>query len=299
MARNLRGTRGYRLSGARMLITGGGSGLGRLMALEAARRGAEVIVWDLSAQAGEATVEQVRAAGGAARSAVVDVTDREAVYRAAGQAGAVDVVVNNAGVVSGARLLEIPDAAIERTMDVNVLALYWVTKAFLGGMIERGHGSVVTIASAAGLVGVARQTDYSASKWAAVGFIESLRNELRADGHPINTLAVCPFYIDTGMFAGVQTRFPRLLPILDPDEVTTRVIEAIEDGRQHLVMPALVGALPALRVLPTRLFDRVMDVLGVNRSMDGFTGRDASVAAGGQPPAKGGSTSTRESGLTG
>jgi all-trans-retinol dehydrogenase (NAD+) len=293
MARNLRGTRGYRLSGARMLITGGGSGLGRLMALEAARRGAEVIVWDLSPQAGETTVEQVRAAGGAARSAVVDVTDREAVHRAAGQAGAV------AGVVSGARLLEIPDAAIERTMDVNVLALYWVTKAFLGGMIERGHGSVVTIASAAGLVGVARQTDYSASKWAAVGFTESLRNELRADGHPINTLAVCPFYIDTGMFAGVQTRFPRLLPILDPDEVTTRVIEAIEDGRQRLVMPDLVGALPALRVLPTRLFDRVMDVLGVNRTMDGFTGRDASVAAGGQPPAKGGSTSTRESGLTG
>ncbi|MGD6978588.1 MULTISPECIES: SDR family oxidoreductase [Citricoccus] len=273
MAGSLNGTRGYRLRGARVLITGGGSGLGRLMAVEAARRGAEVIVWDLSAQAGAATVEQVRAAGGAARSCVVDVTDREAVHRAAGQSGAVDVVVNNAGVVSGARLLDIPDEAIERTMQVNVLALYWVTRAFLGGMIERGHGSVVTIASAAGLVGVARQTDYSASKWAAVGFMESLRNELRADGHRINTLTVCPFYIGTGMFAGVQTRFPRLLPILDPDEVTEAVVDAIESGRQQLVLPPLVRSLPALRALPTRVFDRVMDALGVNRTMDHFTGR--------------------------
>lgn len=274
MARNLRGSRRYRLPGARVLITGGGSGLGRLMAVKAARRGAEVIVWDLSAAAGEDTVAQIRAAGGSATAAVVDVTDREAVYRQAAGTEPVDVVINNAGVVSGARLLDIPDESIERTLDVNVLALYWVTKAFLGGMIERGHGSVVTIASAAGLVGVARQTDYSASKWAAVGFMESLRNELRADGHRINTLTVCPFYIDTGMFAGVQTRFPKLLPILDPVEVTTRVIDAIESGQPQLVLPPLVRTLPTLRVLPARVFDRVMDALGVNRTMDHFTGRD-------------------------
>lgn len=274
MARKLRGTRGYRLSGARVLITGGGSGLGRLMAVKAAGRGAEVVVWDLSAKAGEDTVAEIRAAGGSATAAVVDVTDREAVYRQAAGTDPIDVVINNAGVVSGARLLDIPDESIERTLDVNVLALYWVTKAFLAGMIERGHGSVVTIASAAGLVGVARQTDYSASKWAAVGFMESLRNELRADGHRINTLTVCPFYIDTGMFAGVQTRFPKLLPILDPVEVTTRVIDAIESGQPQLVLPPLVRTLPTLRVLPVRVFDRVMDALGVNRTMDHFTGRD-------------------------
>ncbi len=299
MARKHRWTRGYRLSGARVLITGGGSGLGRLMAVEASRRGAGVIVWDLCAEAGEGTADEIRQRGGAARSLAVDVTDRGAVSRAAEETGGVDVVINNAGVVSGARLLEIPDGSIERTLEVNVLALYWVTRAFLGGMIERGHGSIVTIASAAGLVGVSRQTDYSASKWAAVGFTESLRNELRADGHPIHTLAVCPFYIDTGMFAGVQTRFSRLLPILDPVEVSTQVIDAIEDGRQQLVLPPLVRILPVLRVLPTRLFDRVMDVLGVNQTMDHFAGRQDAASTGGQPPAKGGSTSTRESSPTG
>jgi all-trans-retinol dehydrogenase (NAD+) len=77
------------------------------------------------------------------------------------------------------------------------------------------------------------------------------------------------------------------------------VIDAIEDGRQQLVLPALVRTLPVMRVLSTRLFDRVMDMLGVNQTMDRFTGRDDAASGGGQPPAKGGNTSTRESSLTG
>ncbi|OMH35141.1 SDR family oxidoreductase [Tersicoccus sp. Bi-70] len=270
-------TRGQHLDGGRVLITGGGSGIGRRMALEAARRGAHVIIWDLSAPAAETVCAQITAAGGTARHQTVDVADRDVVDEAAAtliaDVGGVDVVINNAGIVSGTRLLDTPAAAIERTFDVNVLALYWVTRAFLPGMIERRRGTVVTIASAAGLVGVARQTDYSASKWAAVGFTESLRNELRADGHPVATLTVCPYYIDTGMFAGVTTRFPRLLPILQEDDVARRTIEAIERGREQLIMPALVATLPGLRLLPTRLFDRINDVLGVNATMDHFTGR--------------------------
>ncbi|MGO1228309.1 MAG: SDR family NAD(P)-dependent oxidoreductase [Brachybacterium sp.] len=86
-----------------------------------------------------------------------------------------------------------------------------MTRAFLPGMLEREHG---TIASAAGLAGVARQTDYSASKWAAVGFTESLRAELRADSSAVGTFVMCPFDIDTDMFEGASTKFPRLLPIL-------------------------------------------------------------------------------------
>ncbi|MEH0111073.1 SDR family oxidoreductase [Tersicoccus sp. MR15.9] len=269
--------RGQHLDGTRILITGGGSGIGRRMAIDAAKRGARVTVWDLSASAAAAVCAQITAAGGSARYDTVNVADRDAVAATAGtviaETGGIDVVVNNAGVVSGTRLLDTPESSIERTFDVNVLALYWVTRAFLPGMIERGRGTVVTIASAAGLVGVARQTDYSASKWAAVGFTESLRNELRADGHPVGTLTVCPYYIDTGMFAGVSTRFPRLLPILDQDVVARRVVDAIESGREQLIMPPLVAILPGMRLLPTRLFDRLTDFFGVNRTMDHFTGR--------------------------
>jgi len=261
------------MNGSRVLITGAGSGLGRRMAMEAALRGAEVIVWDLSTDGAEAVRDEIIAAGGKAQAFTVNVADQQAVADAAVQVGRVDVVINNAGIVTGAKLLEATEAQIRRTFEVNTLALYWVTRAFLGGMIERESGAVVTIASAAGLVGVARQTDYSASKFAAFGFTESLRNELRTDGHSVGTLVVCPYYIDTGMFDGVGTKFPRLLPILKEATVATRVIDSIEHGRQQLIMPRLARVMPVTRVFGVRGFDRLMDFFGINHTMDHFVGR--------------------------
>lgn len=270
--------RGIKLSGSTVLVTGGGSGLGRRMAVEAAGRGARVVIWDLSADGGRNVRDEIRRAGGVAEAQTVNVADREAVQAAAAVAGPVDVLINNAGVVTGKLLLDADDEDIQRTFDVNVLALYWVTRAFLPGMADRGHGTVVTIASAAGLVGVAKQTDYSASKFAAFGFNESLRAELRAGRTGVNTLVVCPYYIDTGMFDGVRTRFPRLLPILREEAVAVQVLDAIESGRQKLVLPPLVNLVPAARLLPVGAFDRLMDVLGINRTMDRFTGRPAEVS---------------------
>ncbi|MDN5878421.1 MAG: SDR family oxidoreductase [Arthrobacter sp.] len=256
-----------------VLITGGGSGIGRLLALGAARRGARIVIWDLSEASGRTVRDEVRALGADAEAFAVDVTDRAAVRATAEQTGEVDVVVNNAGVVSGKRLLDASEEALEATIQVNVMALYWVTRAFLGGMIERRHGSIVTVSSAAGMVGVAKQTDYSASKFAAFGFAESLRVELAKDGTGVNSLVVCPYYISTGMFEGVKTRFPLILPILKPDYVVTRMLDAIEAGKQKLVMPRAVHALSPLRILPVPLFDKVANLLGVNNTMDAFVGR--------------------------
>lgn len=269
---------GTALSGSTVLITGGGSGLGRRMALEASRRGARVVIWDVSAGAGTHVRDEIRAAGGLADAQAVNVADKEAVQAAAAVTGPVDVLVNNAGVVTGKLLLDAADEDIERTFSINVLALYWLTRAFLPGMISRGRGTVVTIASAAGLVGVARQTDYSASKFAAFGFNESLRAELRAGRTGVNTLVVCPYYIDTGMFDGVRTRFPRLLPILKEEAVAAKVLDAVESGRQKLVLPPLVNLVPAARLLPVGAFDGLMDILGINRTMDRFTGRPTEVS---------------------
>lgn len=267
------------LAGARVLITGGGSGIGRLMALGAAERGAaQVIVWDLSEQAADVVAAEVRERGAEALAVAVDVTSTEAVAEASRRRPEVDVVVNNAGVVTGAPLTEATEEGIRRTFEVNALAPYWVTRAFLPGMLERNAGVVVTVASAAGLVGVARQTDYSASKHAAVGFAESLRAELRKGGSAVRSLVVCPHYISTGMFDGVQTRLPWLLPILRPEHVAEQVLDAIESGSQQLLLPAAVHALAPLRVLPVRAFDTVMDVLGVNAAMDRFTGRAGAAA---------------------
>lgn len=265
--------RPVRLAGAHVLITGGGNGIGRLMALGAAHRGARVTIWDLSDERGRAVRDEIRSRGGRADAAPVDVTDRDAVDRASTDAGAVDILINNAGVVTGRRLLDADPDAIRRTFEVNTLSLYWTTRAFLGGMIERDRGTVVTIASAAGLVGVARQTDYSASKFAAIGFTESLRAELAADGSRVGTLVVCPYYINTGMFAGVRTKYPRLLPILDERVVARRILAAIEGGKRQLIMPGLVRLLPGVRLLPVPAFDAVVNALGVNKTMDHFTGR--------------------------
>lgn len=272
--RNKSSRRGFPVRGARVLITGAGSGIGRRMALGATHRGAsEVILWDLSEARADAVRAEIEAAGGTASVGVVNVADRAAVAEAAKAVGAINVLINNAGIITGADLLDATDEDIIRTFDVNTLALYWTTRAFLPAMAERDSGVIVNIGSAAGLVGVAKQTDYSASKFAAFGFTESLRNELRARGSNVATLLVAPFYIDTGMFEGVQTKFPRLLPILKEPDVARRILDAIEAGNEQLIMPRLARFMPAARVLPVRAFDRVMDFFGVNSTMDHFTGR--------------------------
>jgi all-trans-retinol dehydrogenase (NAD+) len=262
------------LAGARVLITGAASGLGRRLALESAGRQAALVLWDRSREELERVVSEVRGLGATVEGTVLDVSRREEVYEAAGRAGQpVDVLINNAGVVSGNRLLENPDELIERTFAVNTLPLFWTVKAFLPGMIDRGRGHVVTIASAAGLIGVPRLTDYCASKWAAVGFDESLRAELRRVAPAIRTTVVCPYYIRTGLFEGAKSRFPLLLPLLDEEKVARRIVRGIARNERKLVMPALVRTIPWVRLLPISWFDAVAEILGINASMDEFRGR--------------------------
>lgn len=267
------------IAGSTVLITGGASGLGRLMGLGMARLGADVVLWDIDAGGLAAVAQEIKeSTGREAHTFEVDVTDRELVYATADRvrdaAGDVDILVNNAGVVSGQRLLELDDRAIRTTFEVNTLALFWVTKAFLPHMVERNRGHVVTIASAAGWVSTAGQSDYSASKRAAVGFDESLRQELRQVAPGVRTTVVCPYYIDTGMFEGVSSRFPALTPILEPRAVVTKTVDAILRDRQRLLMPFhSVILAPLFRILPVRWFDAALDILGLNESMHTFVGR--------------------------
>lgn len=266
------------ITGRHVLVTGGASGIGRLVALRMAALGGRVSVWDLRREALDATVAELEKAGREpAHGFRCDVSRRAEVQRVAAETatagGPVEILVNNAGVVSGRPLLELTDDAIEATFAVNALALFWTSRAFLPAMIERGRGHLVTIASASALLGVARLSDYAASKWAAMGFDESLRAELRRSAPGLRTTVVCPYYIDTGMFHGVKSRFPRLLPILREDDVAARIVRAVQRDQRQLFLPPLVRLLPLLRVLPVGAFDRVATLLGVNASMDEFVGR--------------------------
>ncbi|HXV65061.1 MAG TPA: SDR family oxidoreductase [Vicinamibacteria bacterium] len=263
-----------RLGQSRVVVTGAASGLGRCMALEISRRGGALYLLDLDGERLARVSKEIASAGGAVEAFVCDVSDRRAVYGVASRLGEpVDVLINNAGVVSGSSFLEIPDEEIERSLKVNTLSLFWTTKAFLPGMLERNRGHLVTIASAAGLIGVARLSDYCASKWAAVGLDESLRVELKKRGANIKTTVVCPYFVDTGMFEGVASRFPFLLPILSETRLTEMILRAIEADRPRLFTPPLVHSIAWLRVLPVRWFDAVSNFMGINDAMNHFVGR--------------------------
>lgn len=253
---------------SRVLITGAAGGLGRRLARGVTDRGGHPILWDIDGQRLETVRREV---GG--DSFVCDITDRTEVYRLAEEVGPIDILINNAGVVAGERFLDIPDEKIEKSFAVNTLSLFWTTKAFLPGMIERRRGHLVTIASAGGLIGVSKLAEYSASKFAAVGLDESLRVELKKHSIPVRTTVVCPYFINTGMFDGVKTRFSFLLPILDEAQVADKALRAIERNRARLYLPPLVYTIPLLRLLPTSWFDRVADFMGIHASMDEFVGR--------------------------
>lgn len=265
------------LENSRVLVTGGSRGIGRLVAGLLADRGAHVVIWSRDADRLEEAVRAIRERGGSAEAQICDVSDRTAVYAAAkeleARGGPVDVLVNNAGVVSGRPLMELGDDEIERTMRINALAHFWTTKALLPSMLARDAGHLVTVSSAAGLVGVAGLTDYCASKFAAFGFHEALRMELRKVRSKIKTTIVCPYYIDTGMFEGVRTRFSPLLPILAPERVALAIVHAIERNRPRVLMPPIVFTVPLFRILPVGAMDASADLLGLNASMDTFVGR--------------------------
>ena len=264
------------INGKRVLITGAAGGIGRALTTKLAHAGAQIVLWDIDAEALAQFQAQLDETGYAADIYVCDLTSREEVSavarRTLAQSGPVDILINNAGVVSGKNLLDMSEEEIERTFQVNSLALFRTVRAFLPSMLERDSGHLVTIASAAGFAGTARLTDYCASKFAAVGFDEALRLELRQMNSRVITTVVCPYFINTGMFEGARTRFSWLLPVLQPEAVASRIVKAVQKNRRRLVMPWFVYTVWPCRLLPVKFFDALMAFFGVSRIMDDFRG---------------------------
>ncbi|XP_053724375.1 retinol dehydrogenase 10-A [Synchiropus splendidus] len=235
------------IDGELVLITGSGGGLGRIFAQEFAKHGADVVLWDTNSTTNQQTAKLVRERGGKAFTYTVDVTNREDVYRNAEQVRKdlgrdVTMLINNAGVVAGERILDCPDDLAEKTMKVNCHALFWTVKAFLPRMKAQNHGHIVTIASVLGLFSTACVEDYCASKFAAVGFHESLAHELLAeevDG--VKTTLVCPYIVDTGMFEGCKIRkeVELVLAPLQPQYCVEQAMNAILIDQPLVCIPRL------------------------------------------------------------
>lgn len=261
-----------------VLVTGGARGIGKRIAARSLAEGARrVVLWDVDGDALAQTRAQLRTADATVDTAVVDLCDVEQIDAGAralaGHGGSVDILFNNAGVVVGKSFAEHSSDEIERSIRVNVLGAMHTARAFLPGMIEARRGHIVNIASAAGLTPNPNMSIYAASKWAVLGWSESLRLELEALGSELKVTTVCPSYIDTGMFDGA--RAPRLTPILEPEVAVDRIIRAVESNKILLRTPFIVNLLPVLRgVLPTRVFDRVIGRgFRIYSSMDHFVGR--------------------------
>ncbi|XP_074941161.1 epidermal retinol dehydrogenase 2-like isoform X2 [Phalacrocorax aristotelis] len=231
------------VSGEIVLITGAGSGIGRLLSLKFARLGATLVLWDINEEGLKETGRLARENGGArVHSYICDCSKKQDIYRVADEVkkevGDVSILVNNAGVVTGKKILDCPDSLIEKTMEVNTMAHFWTYKAFLPAMLASNHGHLVSIASIAGLMGFSRCSDYSASKFAAVGFAESVDREIRdLQKTGVKTTIVCPCLINTGMFDGCISQCPRLLPALEPEYVAEEIITAIRQNQEFLLLP--------------------------------------------------------------
>ncbi len=259
-----------------VLITGAAMGMGKIFARKFAADGAKLVLVDVNKEALEHTAEEIRSTGGEVATYVCDLSQRRNVEELAdkvhAEVGKMDVVVNNAGVVFGGEFLEVDQDKHDLTISVNTMAVMWMTRAFLPDMIEKGAGHFLNMASASGLLGLPKGASYAASKWACIGFSESIRLEMAELGHKnIKVTTVAPSYIRTGMFDGVNA--PLLTPILDPEEVVDKAYRAFKRDQILVLEPFMVKVTPLLKgLLPPPLFDVVGKLFGVTRSMESWKG---------------------------
>ena len=274
----------FTVAGSRFLITGAAMGMGRLYAERAVAEGAEtVILWDINKEALTETTKALRVHADNTQEIVpmlVDIGQRGAIEKAAAKViadhGGVDVIINNAGVVRGTYFWEHENERdTEFIMKINALAPMFITHEFLKGMIDGKRPSrIVNIASAAGTLSNPKMSVYASSKWALIGWSDSVRLELKQQGFGnIKVTTVCPSYISTGMFEGVKG--PLMTPIMQPEYVVNRVWNSMRAGKPMLMLPWTVHLSKVLKgILPQRWFDAIAgNIFGVYNTMDKFTGR--------------------------
>lgn len=262
-----------------VLVTGGASGIGCLMGKKALQKGAhQLIIWDINEREMINTKSDFTALGFNVSTQLVDVSNPNEVQIAAQEClnefSKIDILINNAGIIVGKPFHEHSTNDIAKTVGVNQLALMYVTNAFLPQMMKNNSGHIVAITSSAGLTPNPNMVVYVSSKWGAVGWVESLRLELKQTHPGIKFTNVMPGYIKSKMFSGVTP--PRFMPLLDPEKITDKIIRYIELDKTILKAPSLVKITTLARgLLPQALYDwTASKVFRVYSSMDTFKGHE-------------------------
>lgn len=249
------------LTRATVLITGAGRGIGRSTAELFAAKGARVAIADVDRPAADAAAAAIGAS-----AYTLDVRSAADWDKVVADLGRVDVLVNNAGVMPVAGLLDETDAIIEATMDINVLGLAHGMRAVVPGMIERGSGHVVNVASMAGKLPVRGLAIYNASKFAAVGLSAAARLEFAP--HGVSISAILPSAVRTGLSSGIQLGHG--MPTVDPEDVAAAIVRTCATRSAETPVPGYLSALDVgLAVAPEGLMNVVRRVLKDDRALTG------------------------------
>ena len=270
-----------KISGKTVLITGACSGIGKIMARRCLEKDAkQVIIWDINEEAIAATVEELSEFGHV-HGFKADVSDPASIDTAFEATrigcGPVDILINNAGIITNNKTFaEQTDDDINRTFDINTKGAMFITLRYLPLMLERGSGHICNITSSAGMLALPKMALYAASKWAAIGWSESLRIELERAKSPVKVTTIAPYFINTGMFDGIRSFFK----IQDPEKVARKTIRAIQWNRGYRGIPFSKHFIRLMQgIFPNRTFNWLFgDVCGLYTVMDHFTGRKKPVA---------------------
>jgi short-subunit dehydrogenase len=242
------------IAGLSVVVTGAGRGIGEATAELLSDLGATVALGDVDTALVRGVAERM---GRGAVGAHLDVTSSESwteFLSAVGKIGPIDVLVNNAGIMPLGSVLEEPEAVAKAIIDVNVHGVINGTKAVAPGMVDRGHGHIVNVASAVGRIAVADGATYSASKFAAVGFSEATRAELRPLG--VDVSVVLPTVVQTELAAGVPST--RGVKPVTAHEVAEVIVSAIRRPRAELWVPQWVqGMTRTTSLLPRALQEAI------------------------------------------
>ena len=262
--------------GNTVLITGGCSGIGKIMGrmcLE--KRASRLIIWDIDEDAVNATVKEFSALG-SVYGHKVDISSPESVDKAyedtKDACGDVEILINCAGIITNNKTFsEQTDADIIKTIDINTKGAMFVTLRYIKDMRARGFGHICNITSSAGMLSLPKMSLYAASKWAAIGWSDSVRIELQRAKSPVHVTTIAPYFINTGMFDGIRSFFK----IQNPETVARKTLRAIEHNRGYLGIPFTQHFIRLMQgIFPVRWFDFVFgDICGLYTVMDHFTGR--------------------------
>ncbi|KAI1185646.1 short-chain dehydrogenase [Nemania serpens] len=253
-----------------IVITGGASGLGLLIAEVYGMRGATVAVLDIN------PLESTEARG--ITYYQCDVADKAQIGRVAAEIerdlGTPTVLINNAAVVIGKKLLDMDIDEIDKSLRANLLSHFYTIKTFLPGMIDNETGgTIVTMSSVIGHLGAAQLADYAAAKAGVTALHKSLAAELQ-EYPEIKTILVTPGQLSTPLFNGVRTPNSFVAPVVEPIDVAKEVIKAIDLGlSDHISMPLYARWIDWYNVLPVGLQKVARTLSGIDRSMDTFVGR--------------------------